>query len=57
MAEFLKGWKRSKRCAEVTGMDRGKTTYGWVRSRDMGGIIFVWLRDRSGIIQVVFDER
>ncbi len=60
MAEFLKGWKRSKRCAEVTEQDVGKelTLMGWVqRSRDMGGIIFVWLRDRSGIIQVVFDER
>ena len=60
MAEFLQGWKRTKRCAEVTERDVGKelTLMGWVqRARDMGGIVFVWLRDRSGIIQVVFDAR
>ncbi len=60
MAEFLRGWKRSKRCAEVTEQDVGQelTLMGWVqRARDMGGIVFVWLRDRSGIIQVVFDAK
>ena len=60
MAEFLRGWKRSKRCAEVTEQDAGQelTLMGWVqRARDMGGIVFVWLRDRSGIIQVVFDAK
>ncbi|MGI6687666.1 MAG: aspartate--tRNA ligase [Christensenellales bacterium] len=60
MADFLKGWKRSMRCAEVSEQDVGKelTLMGWVqRARDMGGIVFVWLRDRSGIIQVVFDAK
>ena len=60
MAEFLQGWKRTKRCAEVSEQDVGKelTLMGWVqRARDMGGIVFVWLRDRSGIIQVVFDAK
>lgn len=58
MAEFLGGWRRTMRCAEVTEKDVGQelTLMGWVqRVRDMGGIVFVWLRDRSGIIQVVFD--
>ncbi|MDD4080898.1 MAG: aspartate--tRNA ligase [Eubacteriales bacterium] len=58
MAEFLGGWRRTKRCAEATEQDLGRelTLMGWVqRARDMGGIVFVWLRDRSGIIQVVFD--
>ena len=58
MAEFLGGWRRTMRCAEVTEQDLGRelTLMGWVqRARDMGGIVFVWLRDRSGIIQVVFD--
>lgn len=58
MAEFLNGWQRSNMCAEVTKSDVGqqKTLMGWVqRSRNMGGIIFVWLRDRSGVIQLVFN--
>ena len=58
MAEFLNGWQRSNMCAEVTKSDVGqqKTLMGWVqRSRNMGGIIFVWLRDRSGMIQLVFN--
>ena len=60
MAEFLSGWKRTMRCAEASEQDVGKelTLMGWVqRARDMGGIVFVWLRDRSGIIQVVFDAK
>lgn len=58
MAEFMGDWKRDKRCAEVTEQDIGKelTLMGWVaRVRNMGGILFVWLRDRSGLIQLVFD--
>lgn len=58
MAEFMSGWKRDARCAELTQEDLGKrvTLMGWVqRVRNMGGILFVWLRDRSGIIQVVID--
>lgn len=59
MAELLGGWKRDLRCAEVTEKDIGKelTLMGWVsRVRNMGGILFVWLRDRSGLIQLVFDQ-
>lgn len=58
MAEFLGGWERDRRCAELTESDIGKefTLMGWVaRVRNMGGILFVWLRDRSGVIQLVFD--
>jgi aspartyl-tRNA synthetase len=58
MAEFLGGWKRSCMCGEVTEAVAGSdvTLMGWVqRSRNMGGIIFIWLRDRSGIVQVLFD--
>lgn len=59
MAEFLDGWKRSCMCAELTEESVGKKVIlmGWVqRTRNMGGIIFVWLRDRSGIVQVVFNS-
>ncbi|MDI9520027.1 MAG: aspartate--tRNA ligase [Bacillota bacterium] len=58
MAEFLGNWKRDCRCAELTEQDIGRevTLMGWVsRVRNMGGILFVWLRDRSGLIQLVFD--
>jgi aspartyl-tRNA synthetase, bacterial type len=59
MAEFLNGWKRELMCGEVNESMVGKeiTLMGWVqRSRNLGGLIFVWLRDRSGIVQVVFDS-
>lgn len=49
---------RTHMCGEVTAAEAGKSVIlkGWVqRSRNLGGIIFVWLRDRSGIVQVVFD--
>ncbi len=58
MAEFLGGWKRDFRCGEVNEAMAGKqvTLMGWVqRARNMGGVIFVWLRDVSGMIQVVFN--
>ncbi len=58
MAELMGSWRRDCRCAEIGEKEIGKdvTLMGWVsRARDMGGIIFVWLRDRSGIIQAVFD--
>lgn len=60
MSELITGQKRTKRCAEFTEQDVGKhvTVMGWVDTRrDMGKIIFVDLRDRSGIIQVVIDDR
>ncbi len=59
MAEFLNGWKRTGMCAELSLQDAGKEVLlmGWVqRVRNMGGIIFVWLRDRSGLVQVVFNS-
>ena len=56
--EELGGWKRTCYCAELSKQDLGKEVYlmGWVDSyRDHGGVIFIDLRDRSGIIQVVFN--
>ena len=58
MAEFLEKMKRTDYCGEVSENSVGKniTVMGWVaRRRDLGGLIFVWLRDRTGIVQVVFD--
>lgn len=46
-------------CAEVNKnmLESELTLMGWVqRRRDLGGLIFVWLRDRTGIVQVVFDQ-
>ncbi len=59
MAESMYGLKRTKRCAEFTGEDIGSevTVMGWVqKSRNKGGLIFTDVRDRSGIIQVIFEE-
>ena len=59
MAESMVGLKRSCRCAEVTEANVGQemTLMGWVqKSRNKGGIIFTDLRDRSGIIQIIFEE-
>lgn len=59
MAESMKGLKRTARCTEISTQDVGKnvTLMGWVsRSRNKGGIIFVDLRDRSGLMQVIFDS-
>ncbi len=59
MAESMKGLKRSYRCAEVSEAHIGQTitVMGWVqKSRNKGGIIFVDLRDRSGILQLIFEE-
>ena len=59
MSELITGQKRTARCAEFKESMIGKevTAMGWVDSRrDMGKIIFVDLRDRSGIVQVVIDE-
>ena len=56
MAESMMGLKRSHRCTEVTTASIGQevTVMGWVqKSRNKGGIIFVDLRDRSGIIQLL----
>ena len=59
MAESMQGLHRSHRCAEVNNTMIGNTVtvMGWVqKSRNKGGIIFVDLRDRSGILQVIFEE-
>ncbi len=59
MSEFLQGWKRTDYCTNFTLDDVGRevTLMGWVQTRrDFGALVFVDLRDRSGIMQVVFDE-
>ena len=59
MAESMKGLKRSHRCGEVSNALIGQTVtvMGWVqKQRNKGGIIFVDLRDRSGLLQVIFEE-
>ena len=59
MAESMLGLKRSHRCAEVVNASIGDevTVMGWVqKSRNKGSLIFVDLRDRSGLLQIVFEE-
>lgn len=59
MAESMLGLKRTCRCAEVTKEMVGKsvTLMGWVqKARDKGGLVFVDLRDRSGIMQLIFEN-
>ncbi len=58
MAESMKGLKRSHRCTEVSNKNIGQTVtvMGWVQKRrNLGSLIFIDLRDRSGLLQVVFD--
>ncbi len=59
MAESMLGLKRSHRCTELGAANIGEqvTVMGWVqKSRNKGGIIFVDLRDRSGLLQIIFEE-
>lgn len=59
MAESMQGLKRTHRCAELSTANVGETVtiMGWVqKNRNKGGLVFVDVRDRSGIIQVVFEE-
>ena len=59
MAESMSGLKRSNRCGELNLQNEGQkvTVMGWVqKSRNKGSIIFVDLRDRSGILQIIFEE-
>ena len=59
MAESMQGLHRSHRCTEVSNKNIGEkvTVMGWVQKRrNLGSLIFIDLRDRSGILQLVFDE-
>lgn len=59
MAESMKGLKRTCRCAELSEKNIGETVtvMGWVqKARNTGGLIFVDLRDRSGLLQINFQE-
>lgn len=55
----MKGLKRTHRCGELSASQAGQTVtiMGWVqKNRNKGGLVFVDVRDRSGVIQVVFEE-
>lgn len=59
MAESMKGLKRTYRCTEISEANIGEvvTVMGWVqKSRNKGSIVFTDLRDRSGILQIIFEE-
>lgn len=59
MAETMNGLKRTHRCAELAVGNVGEnvTVMGWVqKQRNKGGIIFVDLRDRTGLLQIIFEE-
>jgi aspartyl-tRNA synthetase len=59
MAEFMTGLKRTNMCGDFRISDVGKevTVFGWVqRQRDLGQLIFIDLRDRTGIVQLAFSD-
>jgi aspartyl-tRNA synthetase len=58
VAEFIRDLKRTHSCGELTAKDVGKEVilFGWVHNRrDHGGAVFIDLRDRAGLTQVVFE--
>jgi aspartyl-tRNA synthetase len=58
VAEFIRDLKRTHSCGELTGKDVGKEVvlFGWVHNRrDHGGAVFIDMRDRAGVTQVVFE--
>ncbi len=59
MSESMQGLHRTHRCTEVSNANVGETVtvMGWVQKRrNLGSLLFVDLRDRSGLLQIVFDE-
>ena len=59
MSESMQGLHRTHRCTEVSNANIGEkvTVMGWVQKRrNLGSLIFIDLRDRSGLLQIVFDE-
>ena len=59
MAEFMTGLKRTNYCGDLRLSDEGKevTVCGWVqRCRDLGQLIFIDLRDRTGVVQLAFND-
>ncbi|MEG0189890.1 MAG: aspartate--tRNA ligase [Lachnospiraceae bacterium] len=59
MTESMQGLKRTHRCAELSSANIGEmvTVMGWVqKNRNKGGIVFVDLRDRSGLLQIIFED-
>lgn len=60
MAEFMTGMKRTDYCGQLGIADVGRevTLFGWVqRQRDLGQLIFIDLRDRTGIVQLSLDDK
>ena len=60
MGETIYGMKRTHMCTELSAADVGKkvTVMGWVQKRrNLGSLLFIDLRDRTGIVQLVFNDQ